>query len=38
VDHLHGLVAPMDDSQLEAQAYPTEWRVADVLSHIGSPP
>jgi uncharacterized protein (TIGR03083 family) len=36
VDHLHGLVAPMDDTQLEAQAYPTEWRVADVLSHIGS--
>jgi uncharacterized protein (TIGR03083 family) len=36
VDRLHGLVAPMGDKQLEAQAYPTEWRVADVLSHIGS--
>ncbi len=36
VERLHGLVAPMDDSQLEAQAYPKEWRVADVLSHIGS--
>ena len=36
VDHLHGLVAPMDDAQLEAQAYPTDWRVADVLSHLGS--
>jgi uncharacterized protein (TIGR03083 family) len=36
VDRLHGLVAPMDDTQLAAQAYPTEWRVADVLSHIGS--
>jgi len=36
VDRLHGLVAPMDDRQLEAQAYPKEWRVAEVLSHIGS--
>jgi uncharacterized protein (TIGR03083 family) len=36
VDHLHGLVAPMDDRELEAQAYPKEWRVAEVLSHIGS--
>jgi Mycothiol maleylpyruvate isomerase N-terminal domain len=36
VDRLHGLVAPMDDRQLEVRAYPKEWRVADVLSHIGS--
>lgn len=36
VDHLHGLVAPMDERHLEAQAYPNEWRVAEVLSHIGS--
>ena len=36
VERLHGLVAPMDDAQLEAQAYPKEWRVADVLSHLGS--
>ena len=36
VERLHGLVAPMDDGQLEAQAYPKEWSVADVLSHIGS--
>ena len=26
----------MGDAQLEAQAYPKEWRVAEVLSHIGS--
>jgi uncharacterized protein (TIGR03083 family) len=26
----------MDDQQLEVQAYPKEWRVADVLSHLGS--
>jgi uncharacterized protein (TIGR03083 family) len=36
VERLHALVAPMDDRQLEAQAYPKEWRVADVLSHLGS--
>ena len=36
VERLHGLVAPMDDAQLEVQAYPKEWRVAEVLSHIGS--
>ena len=32
VERLHGLVAPMDEAQLEAQAYPREWRVAEVLS------
>ncbi len=36
VEHLHSLVTPMDDSQLEAPAYPSQWRIADVLSHIGS--
>ncbi len=36
VEHLHALVTPMSDSQLEAQAYPSQWRVADVLSHLGS--
>ncbi len=36
VERLHGLVAPMDDRQLEAHAYPKEWRVAEVLSHLGS--
>jgi uncharacterized protein (TIGR03083 family) len=33
---LHRLVEPLDDSQLVAPAYPTEWSIADVMSHIGS--
>ena len=36
VQHLRDLVAPLDASQLEAPAYPREWTIADVLSHIGS--
>ena len=35
-DHLRTLVTPLDDAALEAQAYPTEWSIAQVLSHIGS--
>jgi uncharacterized protein (TIGR03083 family) len=34
--HLRDLVVPLDDEQLEQSAYPTEWAIADVLSHIGS--
>ena len=33
---LRDIVEPLDDAQLERQAYPTEWRIADVLSHLGS--
>jgi len=36
VVRLRTLVEPMDDSELEQQAYPKEWTVADVLSHVGS--
>lgn len=36
VDRLQGLVSSLDDVALEAQAYPSEWSIADVLSHIGS--
>jgi uncharacterized protein (TIGR03083 family) len=36
VDRLAALVRPLDDSSLIAQAYPTEWTIADVVSHIGS--
>ena len=36
VERLRQIVEPLDDAQLETQAYPTEWRIADVLSHIGS--
>jgi uncharacterized protein (TIGR03083 family) len=33
---LRALVEPLDAEQLRAPAYPTEWTVADVLSHMGS--
>ena len=36
VDRLHGIVVGLDADQLRQQAYPTEWTVADVLSHLGS--
>jgi uncharacterized protein (TIGR03083 family) len=36
VEHLRTLVAPLDDETLESSAYPREWRICDVLSHIGS--
>jgi len=35
-ERLAGLAGPLDDAALAARAYPTEWTVADVLSHIGS--
>ena len=34
--HLRGLVENLGTVQLTAQAYPTKWTIADVLSHIGS--
>jgi uncharacterized protein (TIGR03083 family) len=36
VVRLRSLVAGLDGAQLRTQAYPTEWTVADVLSHVGS--
>jgi len=33
---LHALAAPLSEQQLTASAYPTEWSVAQVLSHLGS--
>ncbi len=36
VDRLTGLVRPLDDATLTRKAYPTEWTIADVLSHLGS--
>jgi len=30
------MVEPLDDAALERSAYPTEWTIAQVLSHIGS--
>jgi uncharacterized protein (TIGR03083 family) len=35
-EHLHALVAPLDDDALAGPAFPTEWTIADVLSHVGS--
>ena len=36
VDHLGQVVADLDETQYTAQAYPSEWNVAQVMSHIGS--
>jgi uncharacterized protein (TIGR03083 family) len=36
VERLGDLVAPMSEEELTAGAYPTEWTVAQVLSHLGS--
>ncbi|MGZ4709591.1 MAG: maleylpyruvate isomerase N-terminal domain-containing protein, partial [Acidimicrobiales bacterium] len=33
---LRGIAERLDPAQLEQPAYPAEWTVADVLSHIGS--
>ena len=35
-DRLRRLVAPLTDEQLSAPAYPSEWSIAQVLSHVGS--
>jgi uncharacterized protein (TIGR03083 family) len=36
VERLRGLAAPMSEGELTAGAYPPEWTVAQVLSHLGS--
>jgi uncharacterized protein (TIGR03083 family) len=36
VARLHDLVATLDTDELTGRAYPTEWSIADVLSHLGS--
>lgn len=36
VDRLADLVRPLDDSGIGQPAYPTEWTIADVMSHLGS--
>jgi uncharacterized protein (TIGR03083 family) len=35
-DRLRALIEPLSDGQLELSAYPAEWTIADVLSHLGS--
>jgi uncharacterized protein (TIGR03083 family) len=36
VDRLTDLVRSLDDTGLVRQAYPKEWTIADVMSHLGS--
>ena len=36
VEHLPSVVEPLSDAQLDEPAYPAEWTIAEVLSHIGS--
>jgi uncharacterized protein (TIGR03083 family) len=36
VARLRALVEPLDGAQLRASAYPSEWSIAEVLSHVGS--
>ena len=36
VDHLHEVATAIADADLTQPAYPSEWSIADVLSHIGS--
>jgi len=36
VRRLHGIAAPLSPAQLDQPAYPSEWSVAQTLSHIGS--
>jgi uncharacterized protein (TIGR03083 family) len=35
-DRLQATAAPLDAGQLEQPAYPSEWSIAQVLSHLGS--
>jgi uncharacterized protein (TIGR03083 family) len=36
IGHLQSVVEPLSESDYVASAHPTEWTVADVMSHIGS--
>jgi uncharacterized protein (TIGR03083 family) len=36
VERLHRLVEPLNEDALLGSAYPSEWSIADVMSHIGS--
>jgi uncharacterized protein (TIGR03083 family) len=35
-EHLRDIVESLDAEQLRTPAYPTEWTIADALSHLGS--
>lgn len=36
IGRLRTLVEPLDEAALDMPAYPAEWTIADVLSHLGS--
>lgn len=36
IDRLHATVADLPEADLSRSAYPSEWTIADVLSHLGS--
>jgi uncharacterized protein (TIGR03083 family) len=36
VDRLAAFVRPLDDVAVAGRAYPSQWTIADVLSHLGS--
>lgn len=36
VERLRGMVAPLDDDAIVQPAYPSEWTIAEVVSHVGS--
>ncbi len=36
VRRLHGIVEPLDDDAITQPAYPMEWTIAQVMSHLGS--
>ena len=36
VQHLRDIAEPLDSAQLRSRGYPSEWAIADVLSHVGS--
>jgi uncharacterized protein (TIGR03083 family) len=36
VEQLRELATPLPDEELTQRAYPSEWSIADVLSHLGS--
>ena len=36
VDHLHDVVGRLSVDQIKGPAYPSEWTVAETLSHLGS--
>lgn len=36
VEHLGAVIARIEPASLELPAYPAEWSIADVLSHVGS--